>query len=214
VAPAHECVIYSPVTLPKSEPIVLPPSADYLLYAGTVVPQKGVCVLAEAARSVLAEFPSTHLVFAGRIPGDQAEIADTLRTLAGPEAASRLHFVGVLDRASLADHMRRARAFVFPSLLESFGLVTAEAMLAGAPVVACDCGPNPEFIRHGENGMLVPPNDPEALAVTLRLLLQNQELASRLAAEGRRTVEQSFSLERCVTESEAFYRELYKSFTR
>jgi glycosyltransferase involved in cell wall biosynthesis len=208
VEPATERVVYSPVTLSESRPTVFPNSADYLLYAGTIVPQKGVCVLARAASRVLAEFPSLHLVFAGRIPSEQAGIQQQLRELAGPQAAERLHFTGVLDRGSLAAFMRRARAFVFPSSLETFGLVTAEAMLAGAPVVACNCGPGPEFIRHGESGLLVPPHDPNALAGALVRLLHDPAMASRIAAEGRRTVEQNFTVERCVRDSGDVYRQV------
>lgn len=208
LAPVHQRVIYSPVTLPSTEPTVLPPSADYLLYAGTVVPRKGVCVLAEAARHILAEFPSIHLVFAGPIPCGQPDLSARLRGIAGPQAAARLHFTGSLDRASLAAHMRRARAFLFPSTLETFGLVTAEAMLAGAPVVAANCGPNPEFIRDGENGLLVPPNDAPGLAAAASRLLRNPELAATLAGNGRRTVERDFSVDRCVRLSEEFYAEI------
>jgi glycosyltransferase involved in cell wall biosynthesis len=203
--PLRECVIYPPVTLEPVDPTVSPLPADYLLYAGTVAPYKGVCVLAESARRVLAEFPATHLVFAGRIPRDGGDIARTIRNLAGPGAAERIHFTGHLDRGTLAAYMRNARAFAFPSALETFGLVTAEAMLAGTPVVVADCGPNPEFIRQGENGLLVPPNSPAALADAIGLLLRCPEMAARLARNGQRTVEREFSIARCVRNTEAYY---------
>ena len=202
--PLRGRVIYLPVTLPDSDPIA--PPADYLLYAGTVTPRKGVYVLAEAARLVLTESPQTHLVFAGRIPEDST--ADSIRAIAGQNAAPRIHFTGQLNRACLTAYMRRARAFVFPSTLETFGLVTAEAMLASTPVVVCVCGPNPEFIRSGENGLLVPPNEPGVLADTLLHLLRSPELAARLAENGRRTVEREFSVDRCVLRSQEFYREI------
>jgi|ERR1017187_2613851 glycosyltransferase involved in cell wall biosynthesis len=202
--PLRGRVIYLPVTLPESGPISPPP--DYLLFAGTVTPRKGVYVLAEAARRVLTESLQTHLVFAGRIPDHSA--VDTIRAIAGPDVAPRIHFTGPIERACLAAYMRRARAFVFPSTLETFGLVTAEAMLASTPVVVCDCGPNPEFIHSGENGLLVPPNKPGVLADTLLHLLRSPDLAAELAENGRRTVEREFSVDRCMLRSQEFYREV------
>jgi glycosyltransferase involved in cell wall biosynthesis len=206
--PFRDWVIYPPVTLPATGPTVSPLSADYLLYAGTVAPLKGVYVLAEAARRVLAEFPDVHLVFAGRIRQDGSDIAGTIRELAGPRAADRIHFTGHVDRLTLAAYMRHARAFVFPSAVETFGLVTTEAMLAGTPAIVADCGPNPEFIQDGENGLLAPPNVPGALAEGILRLLRSPDLAARLARNGRRTVEREFSLERCLRRTEVLYQEL------
>lgn len=80
--------------------------------------------------------------------------------------------------------------FVLPSRWEGFGLALAEAMAAGAPVLAADCDYGPgEIVRHGEDGWLVAPEDAAALAEALGDLLADQGLRARLAAAGRRSVE-------------------------
>ena len=109
--------------------------------------------------------------------------------------------------------MRRARAFAFPSSLETFGLVIAEAMLAGCPVVVCDAGPIPEFVEHLRTGLLVPTNDPRALAASVNRLLSDPALAATLAQAGRESIQARFSLEAAVRQNLEFYRSCLKGDT-
>ncbi len=82
--------------------------------------------------------------------------------------------------------MRAADVFVLSSRWEGFGNVIVEAMAVGTPVVATDCPHGPgEIIRHGTNGLLVPPEDPEALAAAISDVLSDPRLGERLARGGR-----------------------------
>jgi len=84
--------------------------------------------------------------------------------------------------------MARADAFVLPSAPEGFGLVYAEALAQGAPVVACrDEGPA-DFVVDGDSGLLVPPGDEAAVAAAVARLLDDRDEAARLTAAGRRVV--------------------------
>ena len=78
--------------------------------------------------------------------------------------------------------------FVLPSLSETYGMVTIEAMAAGRPVVGTHAGGTPEILRDGESGLLVPPRDPASLAETLERLLSDPDRMQRL---GRRAQEEA-----------------------
>ena len=83
-----------------------------------------------------------------------------------------------------------------------------EAMAAGRPVVATSVGGNPEVVRHGETGFLVPPGNPEAMSDAIGRLLSDRALAQRLGEAGRIRAESAFTLEAMVGRLEALYERL------
>jgi glycosyltransferase involved in cell wall biosynthesis len=210
LTPAIGRIIYNPVTLPvEPSRAALPRLPDkFVLFAGGVTRRKGAYSLAEAAKHFLRADPSVDLVYAGPCPIDGGMTTDgRIRQILGPDLASRAHFLGRVDRAVVAACMRRAAVFAFPSTYETFGLVVAEAMLAGAPVVVSGIAPFTEFVAHEKTGLLIAPEAKELSAAVLRLL-QSQPLSAQLGAAARRSIQQRFSAERCVSETEALYREL------
>ena len=211
VVPSTSRVIYSPVILP-SEPdsSALPPLPErFVLYAGTLSTRKGAYLVAEAAKRFLREDRSTDLVYAGTLcTEDDVQSDERIDGIVGPELAHRVHVLGFLDRAALAACMRRACVFVFPSTLETFGLVVGEAMLAGVPVVVPRGAPFDEFVVAEESGLVVQPNNPEALSQAVLRLLRSPELCEQLGTAGRHQIEGRFSLQRAVSATEVFYQEL------
>jgi glycosyltransferase involved in cell wall biosynthesis len=120
----------------------------------------------------------------------------------GPEAA-RLHalhdrlalgdtvvLLGHVDRDALALEYSRAHCFCLPTVQEGFGLVFAEAMAAGLPIVACRAAAVPEVVRDGETGLLVPPRTPAALAAALERVLDDAGLRKEMGMAGRTRVEE------------------------
>jgi glycosyltransferase involved in cell wall biosynthesis len=83
-----------------------------------------------------------------------------------------------------------------------------EALAVGTAVVATDLEGNPELVRHGETGLLVPVRDPAALARAISTLIEDPEFRARTAEAGRRLIERDFSLRAKVDRTEAFYRRL------
>ena len=158
----------------------------YLLGIGRHVPQKGFDVLLRAYRRLLGracgrEVPDLKLA------GDGPEHA-ALRRLAGElDLDDRVEFAGRVDRGEAVALLKGAKAVVLPSRHEPFGIVNLEAMAAGVPLVATAVGGVPEFVRDDVNGLLVPPDDPPALAEALTRLLADAALGRRLADAGRRT---------------------------
>jgi glycosyltransferase involved in cell wall biosynthesis len=95
--------------------------------------------------------------------------------------------------------------FVLPSLYEGFGIAILEAMAAGKPVVATRVGGIPEFVVHGQTGLLVEPGDATALAEAIRSLLQESERARGMGTRGRARVLAGFQMSAVVRRHEQVY---------
>jgi glycosyltransferase involved in cell wall biosynthesis len=123
-----------------------------------------------------------------------------LRQLAASLGVSdRVFFSGSPDRDALAKRYREADIFTLASWEVSFGDALAHALAAGLPIVGSNVGAVPELVRHGENGLLVPPRDPVGLASSIRHLVEHPELRARMGRESRAFAEANLSWERIVS---------------
>jgi glycosyltransferase involved in cell wall biosynthesis len=104
--------------------------------------------------------------------------------------ADRFHVLGALDLADVRALLRRSDIFLLPSLWENCPYSCIEAMAAGRPIVASDCGGMPELIADGTNGLLARSGDADSFAQALEELIEANALRERLGAAARRTVEQ------------------------
>jgi glycosyltransferase involved in cell wall biosynthesis len=153
-----------------------------VLYAGVLVPGKGVLELLEAFGRLAPAFPEARLRLIGR--ESHREYARRLRAhvrSAGLE--DRVVFVDALPQAELAGFMATAAVLVLPSHSEGLGRVVLEAMATGAPVVATRVGGLLEVVEDGVTGFLVPAGDVAALAERLAWILRHREAAGHM---GRR----------------------------
>ena len=173
--------------------------ADVLLAIGRLVPQKGHDVAVAALPAIRAQHPQVILVVLGDGP---------LRARLEAQAAA----LGVADavvlpgRASeIRPWLQRAAMLVHPARWEGFGLVVLEAMLAGRPVVASRASALPELVVDRETGLLVPVDDPAALAAAVSRLLDDRTLAERLGAGGRARARSEFSVARMAGRTHALY---------
>lgn len=164
---------------------------DYLLYYGRLdLYQKGLDTLLDAFGQVAATSP-TRLIIAGR--GKDADRLREMITEAG--LRERIDLRVGLDRAAVLDLMGGALALVMPSRLEGLPMVPAEAMAAGLPVIAANVGAMEEIVVPESTGLLVPPDDPSALATAMRRLLQDPALRNAFSVESRRSADR-FSWDR------------------
>lgn len=154
-----------------------------LLYVGRLDPRKGVDVAVEALRHLPAE---ARLEIAG---GWDRNEETRLKELAGRAGVlERIEFSGQLGRRELLDAYAAADAVVFPvRWSEPWGLVPLEAMARGRPVVATGRGGSAEYLRDGENCLLVPADDPPALASAVGRLASDPALRAQLRAGGLAT---------------------------
>ena len=149
----------------------------YVLAFGSPKRHKRVGVLLDAWQRLLPALgPDVSLVLVGR-PSDEYR-AHPLAS----DAHARVVWVSDVDDAQLRALYASATAFVFPSAYEGFGLPPLEAMGLGTPVVACEAASLPEVV--GDAGILVPPDDPAALAGAIARLLADPALAAELVRRG------------------------------
>lgn len=160
-----------------------------ILFVGRFEPTKGLQVLLRAFERLLRDprTPSTTELW---IVGG-SEAIDPSGTPRLPELAAlvepvkgRVRFVGSVPHEQLPSFFRAADVTAVPSFYESFGLVAAEAMACGCPVVASAVGGLTEVVENGRCGLLVPPRDPEALAEALGWVLRNPDIARVRASRG------------------------------
>jgi glycosyltransferase involved in cell wall biosynthesis len=148
------------------------PDDPFVLYFGDVTEDKGAWELAEAYRTLEDPPP---LVLIGRCYIDELE------------SRSGVHVMGAWPHALAIEALRRSLFSVAPSLWpEPFGLVALEAAAAGKPIVATATGGLRDIVVDGETGLLVPPEDREALAAALQKLISDADLRERLGAAAKR----------------------------
>jgi glycosyltransferase involved in cell wall biosynthesis len=150
-----------------------------VLYVGRLFEQKGVFDLLEAVAEAAAS-PAVHLVGYGR----DAAVRERSRDLG---IADRVVLHGEVPHGDLPQYYAAADVCCLPSHAESFGMANLEAMACGVPVVTSDLPAIREYITDGENGVLAPPGDPEALAGTLEGLLASPARRERIGAAARET---------------------------
>ncbi len=146
-----------------------------VVYAGVLIPRKGVHILLDAFARLAPQHPRSRLWIVGRAENRDyaARLEQQARKLG---IAERVTFVGGVTQAELARYMGRARVLAVPSISEGLGRVVVEAMMVGTPVVGSDVGGIPDMIKHGVNGLLVPPEDVDALAAALRRVLTDPDI--------------------------------------
>ncbi len=161
-----------------------------VVFAGRIVPPKGVSVLIKAARDVEGEFV---------ICGEGWEL-EQLRALAVKlSVAERVRFPGWLAPDELARELAEASIVVVPSVWpEPFGLVGIEALSAGRPVVASATGGVEDWLDDGLSGLLAAPGDASDLASKLNVLLEDPGRQRDMGEAGRRRVAERFSKSRHV----------------
>jgi glycosyltransferase involved in cell wall biosynthesis len=151
-------------------------------FAGRLLPEKGADLLVDAFAHVAKQFPGARLLIAGDGP-ERGKIVSQIGRLG---LGSQVRMLGHLPRPDLEREFAEAWVQVVPSRWEEpFGLVAAEALMRGMAVIASNAGGLAEFVRHNDNGLLIPPQDTLALAEALHTLLGNRELACWMGLRGR-----------------------------
>lgn len=201
-----------------------------ILFVGRISPEKGVHVLCDAFERVLERIPDARLDLVGHLHPAPFEFVvgldrdpvvkrlsrfyrgsylQGLRDGLSERARTRVRFWGSRPHSELPERYREATVLAFPSVWsEPFGIPTVEAMASGVPVVATRAGGVPEVVEHRRTGLLVAPDDPDALADALLEVLEDPDLAARLGAEGRRRALEHFHWDVIAGRLRAFHESL------
>ncbi|HMK66112.1 MAG TPA: glycosyltransferase [Thermodesulfobacteriota bacterium] len=167
--------------------------------------QKGHKILLEALSSIPSIPPNLKVLFVGNGKLRSALEAETQRR----GLSRQVVFLGT--RQPVSPILRALDLFVLPSLWEGFSMALLEAMAMGLPVIATKVGGAAEVITSEQNGYLISPADPKALAEAIQEAMRHPGRFQEMAGKGRETVRENFSKERHVLQLQELYQEVLEA---
>lgn len=177
----------------------LRPGIPIVGVVGRLAKEKGYPYLLNAARVVVKEYPEAHFL----IVGDGPQREELVKLASNLGLKDHITFTGyrrdVLRVLALFD------IFALATLWEGLSMVILEAMVMAKPVVTTNVVGNPEVVVDEVTGFLVAPRDAEGLAERILTLLKDENLRKRMGSTGRRRIEEKFTIERMVSETEKLY---------
>jgi glycosyltransferase involved in cell wall biosynthesis len=176
-----------------------------LLYAGQLVQHKGVHTAIEALAQLVNEHRLDQLRLT-LVGSGHPDYETFLRKLVRREhLQDHVTFQPAVSKAEMPNLLQKFDVLIFPSIYEEpLARVTQEAMAAGLVVVGTTTGGTKEILKNGETGFTFAPGDAIGLAEQVARLITDPDLCSRLSSAGRQTVLEKFTLDRMVTEIEAY----------
>jgi glycosyltransferase involved in cell wall biosynthesis len=153
---------------------------DFILYLGTIEPRKNIPLLLRAYHRLAQTGSPYHLVITGKRGWMYKQVWETIEDL---NLQPLIHFPGYIPVEELPIVYNLARVFVYPTIYEGFGLPPLEAMACGTPVITTAVPAMQELL--GDAGILVPPQEEDALFQALRELLIDRQMQAHLSMKGR-----------------------------
>jgi glycosyltransferase involved in cell wall biosynthesis len=178
-----------------------------LLFVGRYGERKGCSELIAALAQARASGADATLRFVGQeeYDGEERTLRQDVEEFG---VAGAVDFVGVMGGDDLARCYAEAQVLCLPSRREGVPLVLLEAMAFGLPVIATPVGGIVDYVTDGDNGLLVPPGDIDALAASIQALAADRELRDRLGEAGRRRIDAQAAPETIVGRWQQMYSEL------
>ena len=197
-------VLYNSInTIPENS---LNREDNKIVFTGALVQRKGVHSLLKAWNIVSRQIPSLKLHLYGKGPVDE------LKKMIEPDILSSVIFHKHVARELLLRELSTAAVAIFPSYSECFSMAPLEAMSAGCAVIYTERSSGPELINHKKNGLLIDPDNIDAIANALLLLSKDKELRTTIAKSGKELVTDKFNVINAAGEHINFYSEVIKRF--
>jgi len=190
---------------PKRNELGIPPDSLVVGYVGWLIPIKGVTYLVDAMAEVLQRHPNSLLVLVGKGDEKGEEEVKLSKQVENLGIVDNVRFLGW--RPDVNEIMGCFDIFVLPSLNEGMGRVLVEAMANGLPIVASSVGGIPDLVKHGENGLLVPPADEGSLERAISALLSDEARRKHMGETGKRICS-PYSIEAMVEKIDDLYSRL------
>ena len=153
------------------------------------------------------QIPSLTLHVYGKGP------VNDLKKMIEKEVLPSVFFYGHVSRETLLEELTTASVAVFPSYSECFSMAPLEAMAAGCAVIYTSKSSGPELITDGGNGLLVDPDDSNAIATAIILLSEDKNLRHTIAEAGKKVVCEKFNISNAAQQHVDFYAKAIKEFT-
>jgi glycosyltransferase involved in cell wall biosynthesis len=196
-------VIHNGIDLTRFAPVKGVPNPRRAIHVARIAdPPKDHTTLLRAVRRVADVVPDFHLEIVGDGPqrGAVEQLCDELRL------RDNVTLMGF--RSDVAERIGQCGLAMLSSLTEGLSITLLEAMAMGLPVVATDVGGNREVVAQGKTGILVPAEQPEAMAEAMLTLIRSPEQAAAMGAAGRERMEDGFNLSKVAEEYSELYLEL------
>ncbi|MCB9079304.1 MAG: glycosyltransferase family 4 protein [Anaerolineaceae bacterium] len=185
-----------------------PGQTHQLLFAGQLIPRKGVHILLQAFAKLHRRLPQATLRLAGS-GGSPNEVATYERDLKqfvdDHDLAEHVFFLGRLDETALLKEYADCSALVLSSILETAPMVVMQAMAAGRAVVSTNVGGSRYLVEHGQTGLIVPPNDADALAAALEQILSDETQLQTMGRRAQAVAKQRFHAQVVAARTRAIY---------
>lgn len=182
----------------------IPANRLLVLFAGRLERRKGIHLIREILPEVLRRNDRVSFLLAGEDEGGYSE-AEVIPFLREEKLLHAVHFLGRVESKAVRALMKRADILLLTSLWENLPYACLEAMAAGKPIVASDCGGIPELLRHEVDGLLAATGNPSSYVDHLHRLLSDEALRRRLGESARRRVEERFTDLEVARRSLLFY---------
>ncbi|MFT3795432.1 glycosyltransferase family 4 protein [Flavobacterium sp.] len=208
-------LISNPINTDLFQPLNIPVVPGRIVFAGTVCEKKGIRQLIQAFPIVKRACPSATLEIYGRdwqFP-DGSSYIEMLHKKEFPQlgdAGESIHFHGSIAHVDIPKKYAEAEVCVFPSHMETQGLVAPEAMVMQKTVVFTKLGPGPETIEDGKTGLLCDPYQPQDIADKIIWALQHPAEVKQIQQNGAAFARNKYALEPIVQKNIAFYQTLRK----
>jgi len=187
-----------------------------ILYFGTIIRKKGVLELAQIFNLVVEKMNEAKLILVGADSNDvvtnEKSTYVLMQHIFTEKAKSKVQFLGKLPYSEINKHIKNAHICIFPSLAESFGMVTIEAMAMQKAVVNSNFGWAKELITHGYDGILENPLDHSKFANQIVALLTNDLKQQQISKNAIETVRTKFDMNKLANQNLSFYESIVKKY--
>ena len=173
------------------------------VWVGRFVPEKGLHHLVKAIEIVVRECKEAKFI----LIGDGPMLPLIKKVVKNSGLNDYVRFTGVMDPKSVSHFLSKATGFVFPSLKEGMPKAVLEAMACGLPIIASNISGIDEFVTNGYDGLLVPPEDHQALGEAIMNVISDRNLAAKLGANARKTVETNHNWDTVLGVLDSVYEE-------
>jgi glycosyltransferase involved in cell wall biosynthesis len=201
-------LVHNGIILPEQRPFI---NWNTILFVGRLDKIKGVNVLIEAGAKVKTRHPEIKIAIAG----DGTELAYLKKITEDLDMKNIVRFFGHQTPEKLTHLYDNSAIIAAPSLgPDNLPIVCIEAMATGRPVIGSDIGGIPDLIENGKNGILIPPNDPDSLADSINILLDDRELMEKMGENGRQKAESKFSAKTYTEKTIRVYEDIINKKTK